>query len=292
MDSSPTGLRSAKRSRSPPMNNQPIGVFDSGFGGLTVMRAIQDLLPHESIIYFGDTAHLPYGEKSPETIIRYTLECAQFLIEQQIKILVIACHTASTAALELLQKTCPIPVVGVIAPSIQTLVHTTKTSHIGVIGTRATISSGVYQTLIQQALPQAQIIAFPCPLFVPLVEEGYASHPLSQLLVHEYLRPLCDTPVDTLLLGCTHYPLLAPFIQQELGPQVSLVDPAVSCARYVAHLLESQNAENITPPQYQFFVSDDPEKFRQLGSTFLNHPISQVQKKARISAGFTSSDLS
>ncbi len=258
-----------------------IGIFDSGFGGLTVMRAIKNALPHENLIYFGDTAHLPYGEKSAEAIIRYTVESSRFLIAQGIKVLVIACHTASTAALDLLQKTFDIPIVGVIAPSVEAVVRTTKQGQIAILGTRATIASGVYQTQIQNRLPDAQIMPIPCPLFVPIVEEGYSEHPLTRLLVQEYLRPLRIKPIDTLLLACTHYPLLTPHIQNILGEEVALVDPAISCAEQIAALLAEQHLENPERdlPHYQFYVSDDPEKFRMLGKTFLNYPIEHVSSQ-------------
>ena len=260
------------------MKNDSIGIFDSGFGGLTVMRAIKSVLPHENLIYFGDTAHLPYGEKSADAIVRYTLESSRFLIQQGIKMLVIACHTASTAALDLLQNSFDIPVVGVISPSVETVLEVSKGGQIAILGTRATILSGVYQRQIQNRLPHAQITPISCPLFVPIVEEGYSEHPLTRLLVQEYLRPLHTKPIDTLLLACTHYPLLTAHIQNVLGEEVLLVDPATSCAEQIAKLLASSHLENPERdlPHYQFYVSDDPEKFRILGKTFLNYPIEHV----------------
>lgn len=258
-----------------------IGIFDSGFGGLTVMRAIRSVLPHENIIYFGDTARLPYGSKSAETILRYSVENSTFLLNQGIKILVLACHTACAFALEHLQKNFPIPVVGVIPPAVDQLVQGSKTGHVAILGTRATISSGVYQQQIKQRLPNAEISAISCPLFVPLVEEGYVEHPLTEMVIHEYLRPLQRKETDAILLGCTHYPLLLPIIQKELGENVLLVDPAMSCAENVRALLLENNLLNIQTdtPHYQFYVSDDPEKFRLLGKTFLNYPIEHVLSK-------------
>ncbi len=258
-----------------------IGIFDSGFGGLTIMRAMMQVLPKENMIYFGDTARLPYGNKSAETVLRYSVENTSFLIEQGIKLLVVACNTACTAALEHLQKKCSIPVIGMIQAGVEQVLQSSKQGKIAILGTRATIQSGVYQQQIQLVLPNAQITAISCPLFVPLVEEGYIDHPLTQASIQEYLGPLRRKEVDTVLLGCTHYPLLASMIQKELGPQVSLIDPAIGCAEKVRLLLEKLELHNQgeNRPQYEFYVSDDPEKFRLLGKTFLNHPIEHVQSK-------------
>lgn len=258
-----------------------IGIFDSGFGGLTVMRAIHHVLPHENIIYFGDTARLPYGSKSAETIIRYSLESSTFLIDQGIKLLVVACNTVCSVAFEQLQKSCPVPVVGVIQSGIEQVVKSSSTGCIAILGTRATIASGVYQHQIQQRLPHADLTAISCPLFVPLVEEGYGEHPLTELVIQEYLHPLRLKAVDTVLLGCTHYPLMQTIIQKSLGSHVTLVDPAPACAEHVRALLEETHLLNqqTALPHYQFYVSDDPEKFRLLGKTFLNYPIEHVVLK-------------
>jgi glutamate racemase len=258
-----------------------IGIFDSGFGGLSVMRAIRAVLPYENIIYFGDTARLPYGGKSAETIVRYSVENASFLISQGIKILVNACHTSCSVAFEELQKSFSIPIIGVVQPAVEEVVKETKEGLIGILGTRATIASGVYQNLLQIRLPNAQLTAISCPLFVPLVEEGYIEHPLAEMVIQEYLRPLKRKEIDTLLLGCTHYPLLQSLIQKELGPNLKLVDPAIRCAETIEHLLEELQLKNLQRdlPHYQFFVSDDTEKFRLLGKTFLNYPIEHVLLK-------------
>jgi glutamate racemase len=258
-----------------------IGIFDSGFGGLTVMRAIRTLLPHENIIYFGDTARVPYGTKSGETILRYSIENASLLIELGIKVLVVACHTACCYSLENLQNMFSIPVLGMIAPSVEKIIRTSSQGKIGILGTRATISSGTYQNHIAQKLPGAHIIAIPCPLFVPLVEEGFLDHPLTQMTIQEYLRPLKEKNVDTLLLGSTHFPLLAPYIQHELGPDVTLVDPGLTCAEALKDLLDEKNLLNLDTslPHYQFIVSDDPEKFRLHGKSFLNYPIEHIYQK-------------
>jgi glutamate racemase len=255
-----------------------IGIFDSGFGGLTVMKAIKTVMPNENIIYFGDTARLPYGSKSADAILRYSIENATFLMEQKIKVLVIACHTACTHALEILQNMFDFPIVGVIGPGVEEALKVSTTNSIAILGTRATISSGVYQQHFQARIPGIDLTPISCPLFVPLVEEGYIEHPLTETVTQEYLRPLRRKEVDTVLLACTHYPLIQTIIQKELGANVALVDPAISCAENIRDLLISKNLQNPQKdiPHYQFFVSDDPEKFRLLGKTFLNYPIEHV----------------
>ena len=256
-----------------------IGIFDSGFGGLTVMRAIRQLLPCENIIYFGDTARLPYGNKSPDIILRYAIENSTFLIDQGIKVLVIACHTACSFALEHIRAALEIPVVGISEPGIAEVVNLSKNGHVAIIGTRATIASGIYQQKLQLALPKSEITAIACPLFVPLVEEGFLNHPLTELVVQEYLGPLKSMEIDTILLGCTHYPLLQPAIQKHQGDKVVLVDPANACAKKTQTLLRELGLENQekSQPLYQFYVSDDPDKFRMHGKTFLNYPIEDVR---------------
>ncbi len=258
-----------------------IGIFDSGFGGLTVMRAIRSLLPQENIIYFGDTARLPYGNKSADTILRYSRENADFLQNQGIKVLVIACHTACSAALDHLRDSLDIPIIGIVEQGVEEISRVSKTGQIAILGTRATISSGVYQHQIQKKIPHANISPISCPLFVPLVEEGYIEHPLTNMAVQEYLRPLKMKAVDAVLLGCTHYPLLDALIQKELGPHVALVDPAATCAEktkeiLIEHHLLNSSAES---PHYQFYVSDNPEQFRLHGKNFLNYPIEHVHQK-------------
>lgn len=255
-----------------------IGIFDSGSGGLTVMRAIREKMPYENIIYFGDTEHLPYGSKSAETILRYTLKNASFLTKQGIKILVIACNTACSAALDQVRNACAIPVIGISEQGVEEVARLLPTKKIGILATRATINSGMYQEQILSRSPKTQLFAISCPLFVPLVEEGYVDHPICSLVVREYLQPLKSKGIEGALLGCTHYPLLQPSIQQELGPDVVLINPATACAERTQQLLSEKNLLNssLTPPQYQFFVSDDPEKFRLHGKVFLNYPINHV----------------
>lgn len=243
------------------------------------MSAIRSILPHESIVYFGDTARQPYGNKNAETILRYSIENAQFLLKQNIKLLIIACHTACACAFEELAQTLPIPLVGVIMPAVDELLRCPQKTHVAVIGTRATIASGVYQAKIHQLLPDTEISALACPLFVPLVEEGFIDHPLAEMVVQEYLGPLRKQNIDTLLLACTHYPLLQTVMTKELGNDVVLINPGITCAKEVQRVLEEHDLLNLqanTPRDY-FFVSDDTDKFRRLGQTFLTHPIECVR---------------
>lgn len=260
------------------MKSRTIGLFDSGIGGLTVMSQLIRTLPHESLTYFGDTARVPYGGKSRETILRYAIESAIFLLQQQIKMLIIPCNTVSAYALEPLRQIFNIPVIGVIDPGAEKAVATTRQGRIAVLGTKATILSGIYQKKIQEKLPDAHVISIACPLFVPLVEEIFISHPATKLVVKEYLAPLKKEKIDTLLLGCTHYPLLWEAIQEEMGPEVTLVDSATTCAETVAAALQATGlAKEGGEAQYHFYVSDDPQKFKKLGETFLGAPIPHVE---------------
>lgn len=252
-----------------------IGIFDSGLGGLTVMREIMTLLPEEDIVYFGDTARVPYGNKSAETVIRYAHEISNFLMDQNIKLLVIACNTASAHALQSVQEQLPIPVIGVIQPGAAQAVVVSKTKRIAVLATRSTIRSRAYQSAIVSLCPKAEVLSIPCPLFVPLVEEDFLQHQATKLIIREYLGPL-HAEVDTVLLGCTHYPLMKKQIQEELGA-MSIVDSATTCAQRVKKVLEEQdqlNEKRSSDPQ--FFVSDDPDRFQKMSSQFLGSPIAQV----------------
>lgn len=258
-----------------------IGIFDSGLGGLTVMRAIRALMPHENMVYFGDTARLPYGSKSSDTILRYSLENARFLQTQGIKILVIACNTSCSAALRQVREICDIPVIGIIEQGVDEVLSRFTEGKIGILGTRATITSGIYQQQILTRCANLELFAISCPLFVPLVEEGYLEHPMSLLVAQEYLRPLKNKEINALLLACTHYPLLQTIIQTELGAHVQLLDPANACAQKTRDLLAESDLLNPSSslPHYQFFVSDDAEKFRVLGKDFLKYPIEHVSQK-------------
>lgn len=266
---------------SPNKSHQAIGVFDSGVGGLTVMKEIVSQLPKESTIYFGDTARVPYGGKSRETIIRYSIENSIFLLEKKIKMLVVACNTACSVALEQLQNIFNIPVIGVIEPGVQKVREVTKNQRIAILGTQGTIKSGVYQKEIQTILPQAFVKAVSCPLFVPLVEEQFIAHPATRLIVKEYLKPLLNQEIDTILLGCTHYPLLRDLICEEMGPEVNIVDSASTCANKISELLTLHDLhypqESFQKADHRFIVSDDPEKFKHLGSEFFGNDILYVE---------------
>lgn len=255
-----------------------IGIFDSGFGGLSVMRAIYERMPHEHILYFGDTAHLPYGNKSQETILRYCLDNASFLATKQIKLLVIACNTACCAALDAIRHLLPIPVIGITEQGIAEVERLVKGGTVGILGTRATIASGLYQRKLLENVPARQLFSIACPLFVPLVEEGYIDHPMSHMIAQEYLSPLKHHALDGVLLGCTHYPMLASVIQAVLGPHVRLIDPAKACSEKTFETLQEQGLLNpsLEPPCHRFFASDDPEKFRLIGQALLKHPMSHV----------------
>lgn len=257
----------------------PIGIFDSGVGGLTVMQQIIEKLPHEDLIYFGDTARVPYGGKSQETITRYAIESSIFMMELNIKMLVVACNTVSAYAIERLRKIFNIPIIEVITPGAEKAVAVTKSQKIAVLGTKATIQSGAYEREIKLRLPNASVTSIACPMFVPLVEERFIAHPAAELIVQEYLKIVQQSQVDTVLLGCTHYPLLKQLIQRELGNSTLLVDSASTCAEKVAAALNTfeinGNREQIG--KHQFFVSDDPAKFQAIGQDFLGHALHEVK---------------
>lgn len=257
----------------------PIGVFDSGVGGLTVVKEIRSQLPHEDVIYFGDTARVPYGEKSKETIIRYSIENSLFLMEKNIKMLVVACNTASSCAIDRLQRIFKIPVVGVIQPGIEAVISLTKNQKIAILGTKGTIRSGVYQDEIKRLLPKSEIFPIACPLLAPLVEEKLIDHPAAKLLVEEYLSPLKKQSIDTLLLACTHYPLLKRVIQSQIGESVNVIDSAGHCVKKMKEILTSHSLINskATPAICKYFVSDDPKKFKEIGVEFLGDVIESVE---------------
>jgi glutamate racemase len=260
-------------------NPAPVGVFDSGIGGLTVAHEVIRQLPHESIIYFGDTARVPYGPKSPETVRRYSREIAAFLQEQGVKAIVVACNTATAHALGALREELDIPVVGVVEPGARAAVAATKQGHIGVIGTVGTIKSGAYERAIRAIDPDVQITARACPLFVPLVEEGWTDHDATKLIAREYLEPLIAADVDTLVLGCTHYPLLKPLLRDVLGSSVKLIDSAEETAAETARTLAARDiaASPSADPGYRFVASDDPLQFLQLGQRFLGGTMEGVE---------------
>ena len=260
------------------MNRAPLGVFDSGIGGLTVARALFERLPREAVIYFGDTARVPYGPKSPDTVRRYAAEILAYLLQRGVKALVVACNTITAQALDYLRERSPVPLVGVIEPGARAAVQATKTGKIGVIGTAGTIASGAYERAITAARPDATVYARACPLFVPLVEEGWFDHPATELIAREYLKPLQRAAVESLVLGCTHYPLLKPLLARVMGPGVTLVDSAEETARVVAQELEARGLlAGDGSHEHVFVVSDDEPHFRKVGARFLGEKLKKVE---------------
>lgn len=257
----------------------PVGVFDSGIGGLTVAHEVIKQLPHESVLYFGDTARVPYGPKSPDTVRRYSREIADFLRDQGVKSIVIACNTATAHALTALREQFDMPVIGVVEPGARAAVAVTTRGRIGVIGTVGTIKSGAYERAIRAIDSDVFIAARACPLFVPLVEEGWTDHDATRLVAREYLEPLIAADIDTLVLGCTHYPLLKPLLREVLGPDVRLIDSAEETAAETARTLAAANltASGAAHPTYRFVASDDPLQFLQLGQRFLGDAIEGVE---------------
>jgi len=256
----------------------PIGVFDSGIGGLTVVHELMRQLPHERIIYFGDTARVPYGPKSPDTVRRYSREIADFLVAQGVKAVVVACNTATAHALPTLRGDLPVPVVGVVDPGARAAVAASASGRIGVIGTMGTINSGAYERAIRAITPDATITTRACPLFVPLVEEGWTEHEATRVVAREYLEPMARANVDALVLGCTHYPLLKPLIAEVLGSRVRLIDSAEETAAETGRVLERLDlcARPGGAPTYRFVASDAPEQFLRLGQRFLGETVERV----------------
>jgi glutamate racemase len=259
-------------------NVHSIGVFDSGVGGLTVVRALMERLPFENIIYFGDTARVPYGIKSVETITRYATQITEFLLKQKVKLLIIACNTIASVAYEPVQEISPVPVLDVIDAGARIAAAETHSKNVGVIGTPATINSNAYARAIHRYDPDVRIYSQACPLFVPLVEEGWLDHPVTRLTAQEYLKPVVAEHIDTLVLGCTHYPLLKALFEDILGPGIHLVDSAEAMAVIAAQLLTEKKLANPLriPPQYYFFVTDVPYRFQTIGERFLGRTLSHV----------------
>lgn len=259
-------------------SSAPIGVFDSGIGGITVVKELINRLPNESIIYFGDTARVPYGNKSPETIITYSRQIVKFLMEKGVKAIVIGCNTASAVALEILRKEISIPIIGVVKPGAKAAAEATITNKIGVIATRATIESGVYENFLHKTNPDIEVFKQACPLFVPLVEEGWTDDEITTGIIHRYLDGLIETGIDALVLGCTHYPLLTESIRRITGPRIKLVNPAYECAKEFAYVLEENNLLNTDTsakdagtiaPRHQFYVSDSSKQFGTFANSIL-----------------------
>jgi glutamate racemase len=258
---------------------RPIGVFDSGVGGLTVVKELIRQLPSEDIVYFGDTARVPYGIKSKETVIRFSIENILFLLKQNVKLICIACNTVSSVALPALKGHFKVPIVGVITPGVREAVYATQNKRIGVMGTRGTINSRTYEFEIKQLKPQAKVTAVSCPLFVPFAEEGWLSGPVVLEVARTYLKPLKDARVDTAILGCTHYPLLKPVIKKVLGENVTLIDSAKQVAIEVKKILAQEGLLiKAGKGKRRFYVSDNPEWFSDLAGRFLGEKIPDAEK--------------
>ncbi len=264
----------------------PIGVFDSGVGGLTVAKEIMSQLPKESVLYFGDTARVPYGNKSEETVIAYSRQIARFLCSHSVKAIVVACNTASAYALETLVKELTVPVIGVVKPGARTAARITKTGRIGVIATNGTIKSGLYERYIAGISPELRVFGQACPLFVPLVEEGMRKDPITKMMAERYLEPLLKEQIDTLVLGCTHYPLLTEVIGEVAGPSVTLVNPAYETARELGEMLTKRGLrkQSDEPATHRFFVSDGEEQFRRFANTILPCELEETDVNRKVFA--------
>ena len=258
--------------------NNPIGVFDSGVGGLTVAREIMRQLPGEDLVYFGDTARVPYGSKSKNTVLKYSRQIVRFLRTKEVKAIVVACNTASALALDEIAAEIDIPIIGVVKPGAKMAVETTKTGNVGVIGTESTIKSGIYNDYIRELNPDITVVSKACPLFVPLVEEGLLEDRVTDDIVARYLQEMKEYHVDALVLGCTHYPLIRNTIGRIMGDQVTLVNPAYETARELKELLQEKDLLNdethrLGEEQYRFFVSDGAEKFKIFANSIIKYGI-------------------
>ena len=264
------------------LNHAPIGVFDSGVGGLTVAREIMRQIPDERIVYFGDTARVPYGSKSPNTIIRYSRQIIRFLRTKNVKAIVVACNTASAFALETIKPELDIPIIGVVKPGAKVAAQTTQNGKIGVIGTEGTIRSEIYTKTIHRENKDAQVMGRACPLFVPLVEEGWIKDPVTVAVAERYLQPFKESDIDTLILGCTHYPLLRSTVREIMGEGVNLVNPAYETARELKQLLAEKGLTNIQSQEearkYQFYVSDQADKFMRFADSILPFDVNTTKK--------------
>jgi glutamate racemase len=262
-----------------PYSDAPIGIFDSGVGGLTVFRAIERRLPRESLVYLGDTARIPYGVRSPATVQRYALECASFVRAKGVKAIVIACNTASAVAAAFLRERCSVPVLGVIGPGSRRAVEKTRNGHIGVIATEATVASGAYERAMLAIRNGLEIKSRACPLFVPLAEEGWLNHAVTRQVAEEYLAELRSSRVDTLVLGCTHYPILRPVIEDTMGGNVNFIDSGLAVADEVAKLLEERGLTRTSgdSPSQEFYVTDSAARFRRVAELFLGRPLESVE---------------
>ncbi|MCH8288967.1 MAG: glutamate racemase [Candidatus Marinimicrobia bacterium] len=262
------------------MNDSPIGIFDSGIGGLTVVREVTKLLPGEKIVYFGDTARVPYGSKSPNVVREFSMQDALFLDGKSVKSIVVACNTASAESIDLLRSEFDIPVIGVIEPGARTAAESTKKGIVGVIGTYGTVASGAYTEAVHAVDPSIKVESVACPLFVPLVEEGWQDKQVTKKIAEEYLSVLIEKGIDTLILGCTHYPVLKPVLQEVVGDGVNLIDSAVATAAELSRILKENNLESPADQketEHEFFVSDLPYKFKETAERFLGKELPDVE---------------
>jgi glutamate racemase len=262
------------------MNDRPIGVFDSGIGGLTVLKEVFRKLPDESTVYLGDTARVPYGIRSAETVTRYSFENTGFLVSMGIKVLVVACNTVSAVSLEAIKGRLTIPVIGVIEPGSRAAVRATRNKNVGVIGTEATVNSGAYARIITAMDASIRVFSLPCPLFVPLAEEGLTDDAIATMVAERYLKNLKEKGIDTLVLGCTHYPLLKDVIGKVMGGGISLIDSATETASEIKETLVRNGIEGSPSrePLREFYVTDAPEKFLKVGERFLGEKIAHIEK--------------
>ncbi len=267
------------------MDSRPIGVFDSGIGGLTVVKEIMNLLPDENIVYFGDTARVPYGTKSKEIVTRYSFQCIKFLLENKVKAIVVACNTASASSLDIAKQSFDIPFIGVVEPGAVAACNMTKVNKIGIIGTEGTVSSGAYEKAINIINNNVKMVLKACPLFVPIVEEGWQESEIASLTAQQYLHSLKGSGIDALVLACTHYPLLQNTIGKFMGDSIRLVNPAFETAKALKQMLTESNLHNCSNDncadgsvKYKYFVSDNPVKFKKIGENFLQKPINHVEK--------------
>src|SRR5881296_3506841 len=262
--------------------SRPIGVFDSGIGGLTVVKALRDLLPNENIFYLGDTARVPYGPKSPETVQRYALELAHMLMQKNAKALVVACNTVSSVALSLLTRKCSVPVIGVIEPGARAALQATRNQHVGVIGTRATIRSGAYEKALRARGNNVRVSSRACPLLVPLIEEGLLDDDVTDRVIVRYLEPLLADGIDTLVLGCTHYPLLTSAIARVLKRQIMIVDSAQNCARAVEEMLDRQSlrAAPLNHGKLHVALTDAADSFLNVARDALHLNFGEIEIRA------------
>ncbi|MBN2416153.1 glutamate racemase [bacterium] len=261
-------------------DTRPIGIFDSGIGGLTVVHEIFQRLPNESVVYFGDTARVPYGTKSPRVVEQFAKEDIYFLLRQDVKLVVAACHTVSSVALDGLVASMHLPILGVVDPGVKAALEATGNNRVGIIGTRATVHSGTYEAKFRAKNPDVKIFSKACPLFVPLAEEGWLESDVTRMTAEIYLEPIKEEGVDTLILGCTHYPLLKKVIRQVMGESVVIIDSAEETAKQVARRLQLIQMENAAgnPPSHAFYVSDIPHQFQEVGERFLGDRLGNVTR--------------